>query len=274
MRAFDVVKKLQDLTYLSWDEKAVTSGTGGTFLKSRQDTGRGPIYYKLSCYDRFRGIYGHESVNEVIASRLLDRLGIPHVPYKLIHGKIKVDGVEHETWLSASRDYRTNPERRQAFDTFYELNARPGESPLALCETRGWSDRVFAMMAFDYLIANRDRHGANIEVTYRDGEVDLAPLFDHGVSFVFSCYGDTDRVARFDPLADVDAHNYFGSRSLEENLRLLPQGLFASDILQGDDDWIFAGLDDAISRIHRDKIREMIDLRWKHLVDLGIAKGR
>ena len=45
----DVIKKLQDYTHLAWDEKAVTSGMGGTFLKSRTKSSRGNIYYKLSC---------------------------------------------------------------------------------------------------------------------------------------------------------------------------------------------------------------------------------
>ena len=70
----DVISKLQDLTALSWDERAVTTGTGGVFLKARASTSRGDIYYKLSNYDCYRGIFGLESANEVIASRLLDLL--------------------------------------------------------------------------------------------------------------------------------------------------------------------------------------------------------
>lgn len=274
MRVFDVVKKLQDLTYLAWDEKTITSGTGGTFLKSRRDTERGPVYYKLSCYDRYRGIYGHESVNELIASRLLDHLQMPHVPYKLIHGLVEVDGVEHETWLSTSRDYRTRAERRQAFDTFYELNAKPGESPLEFCGTRGWGDQIAAMMAFDYLIANRDRHGANLEVSFREGDVTLAPLFDHGVSFVFSCYGDEARAAAFDALTDVAAQNYFGTRSLSENLQFVPPGIFSAEAFDGIDEWLFAGLDGALPAAHRAKIREILDARWNHLHVLGIVRDK
>lgn len=74
-------------------------------------------------------------------------------------------------------------------------------------------------MLADCLIANRDRHGANIEVLRsREGGVRLAPLFDNGVSSVFSCYGDERRVREFDPLADVWANNFIGTRSLQENL--------------------------------------------------------
>lgn len=124
MSTRDVIKKLQDYTHLAWDEKSVTSGTGGTFLKSRTKSSRGNIYYKLSCYDRHQGIYGHESINELIASRLLDNLGISHIPYKLVHALVMVKGQTHETWLSESRDYRRPHERRQALDTYIDLNAR------------------------------------------------------------------------------------------------------------------------------------------------------
>ena len=37
------------------------------------------IYYKMSNYDSYRGVFGHESVNELIVSRVLDVLGIEHV---------------------------------------------------------------------------------------------------------------------------------------------------------------------------------------------------
>ena len=42
----------------------------------------------------------------------------------------------------------------------------------------------------------------NIEVIRSpEGSVRLAPLFDSGLSFVFSCYGDEERVRAFDPLS-------------------------------------------------------------------------
>lgn len=38
-------------------------------------------YYKLSNYDAFRGVIGHESVNEIIVDRLLTLLGVEHLSY-------------------------------------------------------------------------------------------------------------------------------------------------------------------------------------------------
>lgn len=270
----DIIKKIQDFTYLAWDEKTVTSGTGGTFLKSRRKSSRGNVYYKLSCYDQYRGIYGHESINELIASRLLDELDIPHIPYNLIHANVMVNGKEHDTWMSESRDYRRSNERRQALDTYIELNTRGNESPLEFCEKMGWAESIGTMMAFDYLIINRDRHGANIEIILRDGKVELAPLFDHGVSLAYSCYDDEDQIRAFDSKVDRSVNNYLGTRSLKENLSFVQQGALHNGHFDEIEKSLFRGLEDVIPPSLKEKIWEIIKLRWQHLVDLGIAEER
>lgn len=267
----DVIRKIQDYSCLTWDERAVTSGTGGTFLKARRKSSRGNVYYKLSCYDRYRGIYGHESVNELIASRLLDGFGIPHIPYRLVHANIEINGKLHETWMTESRDYRQSNERRQALDTYFELNARGDESPLDFCERMGWRESIDAMMAFDYLIINRDRHGANIEIVLKDGGVSLAPLFDHGLSFAYSCYGDEEQIRAFDAMADRPVNNYLGSRSLQENLVFVHRGAIHAVHFDKLIDSVFDGLEAAISDPLEAKMREILKLRWRHLVDIGVA---
>lgn len=269
----DVIYKLQDLTHLSWDEKTVTSGTGGTFLKSKVETSRSPIYYKLSRYDRYMGIYGHESVNEVIASRLLDLLDIPHVPYKLLHVKVRVNNVEYETWVSESRDYRLAGERRQHFDTYYALYENNGESPLDFVCARGWGTQIYQMMAFDYLIINRDRHGANFEVVFRDDEAELSPLYDHGLSLVCGCCDDEQAVKKFDAMSDHRSNNYVGSRySLEENLGFVPRRLFRIPAAQADVAFALNGLDRVLPAAHLEKIDEILHCRFNHLMELGIIE--
>lgn len=269
----DIVCKIKDLTHLAWDEKTVTSGTGGTFLKSKTTTSRRTVYYKLSCYDAYRGIYGHESVNELIASRILDALDIPHIPYRLVHAKVLINGKEYETWLSESYDYRLPGERRQPFDRFFELYREGDESPLDFALKRGWVTEVYQMLAFDYLIANRDRHGANFEVIYRDGKVDFSPLFDHGVSLIYSCYDSEEAATAFDAAKNIWANNYLGSRSLEENLQFVAEPVFKHDssfeeVVEG----TLGDLAGVLPKAHRDKIAEMLLLRWGHLIDLGIVE--
>ena len=263
----DVTRALQDLRYLSWSERANTSGTGGCFLKAKEETGSGTWYYKLSCYDSYRGIYGHECVNELIASRLMSFLGIEHVEYRLVHALITVDGKELETWVNRSRSFRKPVERKQAFDTFYDLHKEGEESPLELAKRYGWADRISQIMLLDYLIANRDRHGANVEVLQdRAGFCRLAPVFDCGLSLVFSCYEDVARARVFDPMTDVNANNYFGTRSLEENLRRFvpaqPASFGVTPLDKSSVEAAVKGLDSILPKEHCSKIKEMIWQRW------------
>lgn len=271
----DLVAELQDLRHLRWDERTTTSGTSGTFPKARIGAGDELRYYKLSCYDSYRGIYGHECVNELVAARLMEHLRIPHARYRLIHALVAIDGEERETWLNESPSFRAPDERKMAFDLFYDLNRRPGESPFDLARRYGWGRQVAALIIADYLIANRDRHGANIEVVRAcDGSVRLAPLFDNGLSFAFSCYGDESRVSTFDPLSDVNANNYLGTRSLEENLRFvgeLSDTPVAMPVL-GEEQVLALteGVEQAVSKTHVAKMREILRSRWKHLIENGV----
>ena len=87
-----IIHEKQDLTYLSWSKIRNSSGTAGSFLKAYSDLGGEKTYYKLSNYDSYRGVFGHECVNELIVSRVMNVLGIPHVIYQLIHTQIILDG--------------------------------------------------------------------------------------------------------------------------------------------------------------------------------------
>ena len=264
MRAYDVIHTVQDLRQLVWSETGQTSASGGTFLKARTGIGPNATYYKLSCYDSYRGIYGHECVNELVASRLMELLGVDHVRYSLIHARVVVDEVERTTWLARSKSFRALGESKMPFNTFFDLMHKKGESQLEFCGRFGWLEFVQRMMLVDYLIANRDRHGANIEVLQsNDGTLRLAPLFDNGVSFVFSCYGDEQCVRDFDPLQDVRANNYIGTRSLVENLRFVPADITIGELSERDCETLFAGLDGVLPQAHLDAMWNIIWQRWQ-----------
>lgn len=51
----------------------------------------------------------------------------------------------------------------------------------------------------------------------------LAPVFDNGLSLLFSCYSDGAEMEQFDRLKDGPVNNFVGSMSLSENLRMVPK---------------------------------------------------
>ena len=222
----DIDSGLRDLSHLDWAESTTTSATGGSYLKARAGDGPEATYYKLSCYDEINGIYGHECVNELLASRLMDVLCIAHLPYRLVHACVHVGGAEHRTWLAESTSFRKRGESKVSLARFYSWNHLDGEGRLDFCARFGWMQDLQKMMLVDYLIANRDRHGGNIEVV-KDvaGTLRLAPLFDNGLSLCFSTL-NLRQLEAIDPLGDIVSNNYLGSRSLEENLvRFVPADL-------------------------------------------------
>ena len=146
-------------------------------------------------------------------------LGIEHLYYDLIHALISVDGKDIDTYITRSENFKAPDERKQALETFYDLHKLADESPLDFMLRMGWERYVYQLILTDYLILNRDRHGANIEVLIKpDGETRLSPLFDNGCSLLFSCYNDRDEIRAFDVMKDRPVNNFIGSRSTEYNL--------------------------------------------------------
>ena len=269
-----IVSELQDLTYLSWAQARQSSGTAGSFLKSYDDTGATKVYYKLSDYRVGDGIVGHECVNEIIVDRLLEILGIQHLHYQLIHAKVLVDGTIHETWLNASEDFKAPGESKMALDTYYELERREGEAPLDFCRRMGWAARIWEMLLVDYLILNRDRHGANIEVLRnpRARTLRLAPLFDHGLSLLFRCRSAQD-IASFDVMKDLPVQSFIGSSSTRRNLELIPPAEFpkVGQLYEEDRRALFDGLEQATAPAWRDAVWSMIWQRWCDIAALQTA---
>ena len=122
---------------MSWSVYRNSSGTAGSFLKAYSELGGKKTYYKLSNFDKARGIIGHECVNELIVDRLLTILGIPHLSYQLIHADVTVDGKAHEVYLCASKDFKAKSESKIALDAYKELEALPDESALEFCTRMG-----------------------------------------------------------------------------------------------------------------------------------------
>lgn len=266
----EIIHEKQDLTYLSWSLIRSSSGTAGSFLKATSHLGDRKIYYKLSNYDSMNGIVGHECVNEIIADRLLTVLGIEHLHYQLIHSDIQVNEQIIETYLCASEDFKQRGEDKVALDVYYELEHEPGETPLVFCIRNGWADHIYKMLVADFLLLNRDRHGANMEVlrNARKKSILLAPIFDHGLSLLFNCH-DEASVSAFDVMQDRPIQCFVGSRSAQDNLGLIPaNGMPRINRLNAQDRAIIMeGLDSILPQPWQDKIWEMIERRWRYYED-------
>lgn len=267
----EIIHEKQDLTYLSWSLIRSSSGTAGSFLKATDDLQQPKIYYKLSNYDGINGIVGHECVNEIIVDRLLNILGIEHLHYDLIHADIDVDGKEMETYLCASKDFKAHGEHKVALDAYYQAEKLDGETPLRFCTRNGWSDFIYKMLVVDFLILNRDRHGANIEVlrNARKKSLRLAPIFDHGLSLLFNCHTE-EEINQFDVMKDRAVQCFVGSRSAHQNLMLIPKDeIPALNPLQHTHKaYLLEGLDGIIPQSLQNKIWDMIWQRWEYYENL------
>ena len=261
-----VIKEQQDLTYLRWAHIRSSSGTAGTFLKSEESLGGKKRYYKLSSFDPMRGIIGHECVNEIVVDRLLNLLQVEHIHYELINAKIEIEGKQYETYLCCSEDFKRAGESKTALDNYYIVNAFSGESRYDFCIRMGWQNYIDTMLAVDYLILNRDRHGANIEVlrNARAKTLRLAPLFDHGLSLLFSCISE-EEIADFEIMKDRRCQNFIGGYSCYENLSLIKEkkNVFRGTLKESDKDYIFTDLRGVISEIHIQKLWDMIYARYR-----------
>lgn len=266
-----LILEKQDLTYLSWSKVRNSSGTAGSFLKAYSELGGNKTYYKLSDFDAVNGVVGHECVNELIVDRLLDILGIEHLSYDLICADILLNGDIKEIYLCASADFKKNGETKIPLDVFYDLEHFEGETPLDFCIRQGWEDTVYKMLVVDFLILNRDRHGANIEVLRNKGTktLRLAPLFDHGLSLLCRCRSDKD-FESYDVMEDKPVQSYVGSHSTKDNLMLIPADEMPvlGPLKESHRDALLNGLKDVLPAIALDKIWELIWERWCYYENL------
>lgn len=199
--------EVADLRQLRWDFKSThsTDGVAPKFLY-------GGKFYKLPSFNKDAGFYGDEAVTECVVSDILDTMGVVHTPYSLIRGSVIYDGSEYITPVCVADDF--NPQRRPSISLERLIRSScPGLSPLDACIRMGFADYIYTMFLVDFLILNRDRHGANIEII--DGT--LIPLFDHGAALVAL---NDYRV--WNHWAGDRVNNFVGSYSLRENLGKIP----------------------------------------------------
>lgn len=134
------------------------------------------------------GAIQQEPYNEVIASKIMERLDIPHVKYSLI--------MEEEYPYSICEDFITP--QTELISAWYVMQTEKKPNHISVyqhyvncCEKLGIpkiKESLDQMMVVDYLIANENRHQNNFGVI-RDVKklnfIGSAPLFDSGTSLWF-----------------------------------------------------------------------------------------
>ena len=258
-----------DLRGEVWRRTAGSLVSDGVYMKTELPIDNVDYYLKLSRYDSYLGIYGHESVNEFIAYKLGSLLGF-NVPEGMLKKcLVRIDDVEHETYVFAANSYKTKGSR-VAFEDFYVDNRLSDkESPLDLCKRFGWTDDIYKMFVFDYLIINRDRHGANLEVL-KNGDKMLSPLLDNGLSFVCSCT-DESELASFNIMEDRAVNNFIGEKRLGSNLKMIDKKVVFNELNGSALDEIFNELHGVLSDSYLAVIKEIIQRRWQDVAQFRVV---
>ena len=257
-----------DLRGLIWTRATGSVCTDGAFLKAISDDSS--LYYKMSAYNSAQGVYGHEAINELIAYRVAKELGIPVPETSLVKAFVCVDNTEFETYVAVSESYKSALDSRMPFEDFYKSVRREGETSLSVALRYGWEQQVNLMFFYDFLIFNRDRHGANLEVLETDGEKRLSPFFDNGLSFACSCNNDSELEA-FDVMADKQVNNFIGTRSLYSNLQSITAPVRVNELREDFKNDLFNGLSGLLTEKHLEVIWRTIWERWvyaKKICDL------
>lgn len=258
-----------DLTHLIWHNATTTQYTQGALYKAHEDG----VYYKLSSIVAGK-ILGHEAINEVIASRYLDILGIEHTAYDVAVSKLVINGKLYTAPVCFCKDFkRPGEEAYRLADIFQEEG---GLTAYNWLHDSGLGEDIDTMILVDFLINNLDRHGANIELLKSsNNNLRLAPIFDNGASFIYGVRDRESLAAKFDVTADFSAGNFIGSDSLFDNLDLIQHPIYVN-ALDNQKQKIFYGLSRFISHTHINKIWELITWRYDYAKNkkILVEKGR
>lgn len=172
-------RKTSDFDFLSPDN------TSDGNLKKRWKIINGKRCLLKSGLEPFR----QQPFNEVIASKIMERLGINHVPYDIFWNENEPfsmceDFVTRDTELiSAYRILQIRPKENHENEYLHYVN---------ICREIGIKDIVpalDAMIVTDYLIANEDRHFNNFGLLRNADTLEwigAAPIFDSGTSLWYN----------------------------------------------------------------------------------------
>lgn len=257
-----------DLTNLNWGTKRSNGLSYGCYYKANRIENGKKIYYKCSNYYAGQGLFGDESVNEVICSRFFSKLGFDCLKYTLVDANVMIDNKVFRTYVCRSENYFVGYDSRTTLeDLHFVFGGRLEDVIFNL----GLWDSIAKMIIADFLVLQRDRHGGNIEILIKNGKYFLAPLFDNGLGLVapYPSSFKTD-ISSFNVLFDYPVNNYIGSRSLYQNLSYIKSPIHVNKLIKSDKKSIFYGLSKALPSSYIDKIWELLVYRYMFLRKRGV----
>lgn len=258
---------MKDYTNLLWMYSSGSSG--GQYLKAVEETNGKKYYYKLSDY--FYGTFrSHESVLEVISSRLGIKLGLPVLKYTGEQARILIDGEETETFVTKSLNYCSQRQTAIPLVSYYNINKKPNEAPLDFCRRAGMTEYIDQVILFDYLIMNVDRHGKNIELLVSDNEVVPAPIFDSGRCLTYAMGNRIENILKYNYKESGQGNNFIGSINLERNLSNISRPYVLNRPDKNMKTSVFYGLGNVINKQHRELIWDAVLYRYEVLVTKGV----
>lgn len=277
MQTFDFINnstKLNKKDYLGliWSASKTSTGSAGCFLKEEDAKASVKKYYKLSNYNKVNGIFGHESLNEKIVSNLGEFFHFNSLHYDLITSDIKIDGKIYRTDFTVTDNFVKSGEKKISFENYYYCRGEE-EPVLDFCDRIGILHSIAELIILDFITGQRDRHGANVELLESSKGIRLAPIYDNGVSFLFSCYQNDKRylekVKAFNISGDFTVQSFLGGYSLFDNLNSIKNSysikhLNLPKLKVPDWDDLFKGLDEVANPLgeeHLLKIWEMVEWR-------------
>jgi hypothetical protein len=204
--------------------------------------------------------FRQQPINEVIASIILERLGIDHIPYTLTWIDDKPYSVcenfvsKNMELIGAARLMKIRPKANDENSYLHFVN---------ICSELGVNivPMLDRMIVFDYIIANEDRHFGNFGLL-RDPDTlewtGAAPMFDNGTSLWY------DKLTSQIPLADITCKPF--KKTHGEQLCLVSSF-----------DWLdFAKLDGLENEIYKllndEKVKKYIDAERADMLILQLRK--
>jgi hypothetical protein len=166
------------------------TGSESSYTPDASSNGELPKFWLIKNGNRYlykdsTAPYYQQAYNEVLASRLLDLLEVPHVTYELEQRKKTFYSI-CKTFITPETEYVPalyilDACKKSNSENAYQHFLHCMETLEIPCSKR----EIDTMLAFDYLINNSDRHYGNfgfirnVDTLKFEG---MAPLFDHGNS--------------------------------------------------------------------------------------------